>query len=96
MNAQVSEVDTLRAQVAALTATLAAKSTARGLSFRVTQEKLNEKTGKVEGKNGAISIYGLGQWPTTLYVGQWERIIAHVDDLKAFISANETLLSRKQ
>jgi hypothetical protein len=44
-------------------------------------------------KAGAVSIYGMGRWPTTLYRGQWERILENAEELKAFIEAHASLLS---
>jgi hypothetical protein len=35
---------------------------------------------------GAISVYGLGRFPTTMYVAQWDTLLAHIDTLKAFIA----------
>lgn len=48
-------------------------------------------------QKGAISIYGLQRMPVTLYAGQWERIVALVEDgtIPAFIAANESTLTRK-
>ena len=46
-------------------------------------------------EKGAISIYGLQRMPVTLYVGQWERLIAFVPQLVAFAKANNAQLSRK-
>ena len=90
VNGQATELDTLRAQVAALTAKLAAKSEAKAISFKVTAKKEDGS-----GTDGAISAYGLGRFPVTLYAGQWERLMAHQDALRAFITANATIISRK-
>ena len=46
-------------------------------------------------EKGAISLYGLGRFPITLYRGQMERLLAHSDVIRAFIEANATLLSVK-
>jgi len=51
-------------------------------------------TCKVSNK-GAVSVYGLGRYPVTLYVGQWERLFDHVEQIKAFITACGDKLSRK-
>ena len=47
---------------------------------------------KVSAK-GAISVYGLGRFPVTLYAGQWERLIAASADITAFATATATLLA---
>src|SRR5882757_3845038 len=44
---------------------------------------------------GALSVYGLGQWPVTLYRSQWDRLIPFVPEIKAFIMANAHLLTVK-
>jgi len=49
---------------------------------------------KVSGK-GALSVYGLGRFPVTLYRGQWERLGAAMPEIAAFIDANAALLSVK-
>ena len=45
---------------------------------------------------GAISLYGLGKWPVTLYKEQWLKVLAMADEIKAFISANEANLAVKE
>ena len=49
---------------------------------------------KVSAK-GAVSLYGLGRFPVTLYVGQWQRIFEKQDDIKAFIIENAEKLMTK-
>jgi predicted esterase len=44
---------------------------------------------------GAVSFYGVGRWPISLYKSQWEVVFANVEALKAFITANESHLSVK-
>ncbi|MFH1223019.1 MAG: hypothetical protein V1647_01590 [Pseudomonadota bacterium] len=50
-----------------------------------------EITFKVSAK-GALSVYGLGRFPTTLYKEQWERLLQKIDGLKSFIKENESRL----
>lgn len=59
-----------------------------------TARKPTKLTLKVSAK-GAVSIYGFGKWPVTLYKSQWERLIESVDEVKAFIEANDGLLATK-
>jgi hypothetical protein len=47
-------------------------------------------------EKGAISLYGLGRFPVTLYASQWERLLQEVDHVRDFIKDNEALLSRKE
>lgn len=45
---------------------------------------------------GAVSIYGLqNRFPVTLYRGQLERLLAHKEQLEAFVAANLSKLSVK-
>jgi hypothetical protein len=44
---------------------------------------------------GAVSLYGLGRFPVTLYGGQWERLLAAKDEIESFIQANASQLSTK-
>ena len=53
-------------------------------------------TYKVSDK-GAVSVYGLGRFPTTLYVEQWERLDSDEErqTRQDFIKANAASLTRK-
>ena len=46
-------------------------------------------------EKGALSIYGLGRFPVTLYRGQMERLIGAVPQIQAFIDTNSTLFATK-
>lgn len=46
-------------------------------------------------EKGALSVYGLGRFPVTLYSGQWERLFAARDMIAAFAKANASLLATK-
>jgi hypothetical protein len=47
------------------------------------------------GEKGGLSLYGMGRFPVTLYREQWERLLGHGDDIKAFIAANVDKLTTK-
>ncbi len=47
-------------------------------------------------EKGAISVYGLQRMPVTLYVEQWDRLLAFGDDLKTFLKDNDAKLKRKE
>jgi hypothetical protein len=79
-----SENEGLVARIAELEAQLAAAK-ANG-SRRVTM-KVSEK--------GALSVYGLGRFPVSLYASTWERLLDMADDIRAFIKANEGKLATK-
>ena len=46
-------------------------------------------------EKGAVSVYGLGRFPVTLYFEQWTKLLSNVDRLKAFIEANRSKLKIK-
>jgi hypothetical protein len=45
---------------------------------------------------GGMSLYGLQRMPVTLYVEQWERLLAFSDDIRAFMKEHDAELKRKQ
>ena len=47
-------------------------------------------------QKGAVSLYGLQRMPVTLYVEQWERLLAFADELRAFLKEHDSELKRKQ
>jgi hypothetical protein len=47
-------------------------------------------------EKGALSIYGMGRFPVTLYKEQWPKLLAMSDDIRAFIVANEGRLKKKE
>jgi hypothetical protein len=46
-------------------------------------------------EKGALSIYGMGRFPVTLYKEQWLKLLDRAADIRAFISANEAQLKTK-
>jgi hypothetical protein len=46
-------------------------------------------------EKGAVSVYGLGRFPVTLYLEQWENLLSHTDELRQFIEANRAHLKIK-
>jgi ribosome-interacting GTPase 1 len=54
----------------------------------------SELTFKVSAK-GAVSVYGMGRFPVTLYKQQWEKLFSRASDLLQFIRDNESDLSTK-
>jgi hypothetical protein len=44
---------------------------------------------------GAVSLYGLGRFPVTLYVEQWETILGMGDEIRTFMTDNAARLKRK-
>jgi len=58
------------------------KRSEKGLSLKVSQK-------------GGVSVYGLGRFPVTLYMEQWEKLLDMSDDIRAFIQENEPQLKTK-
>lgn len=46
-------------------------------------------------EKGALSVYGMGRFPVTLYKEQWLRLLDMSSDIRAFIAANEAQLKAK-
>jgi hypothetical protein len=46
-------------------------------------------------EKGALSVYGMGRFPVTLYKEQWLKLLDMSDDIHAFITANEARLKSK-
>lgn len=46
-------------------------------------------------EKGAVSVYGLGRFPVTLYYEQWTRLLENADALKQFIEENKSSLKLK-
>lgn len=76
----LDELERLRAENEALRIV---RQAPQGLTFRVSEK-------------GAVSVYGLGRFPVTLYQEQWEKLLARTDDLKAFIEANRDRLKKRR
>lgn len=47
-------------------------------------------------EKGAVSLYGMGRFPVTLYGSQWERLLDNAEAIRAFLLANAALLSVKE
>jgi hypothetical protein len=76
----------LQAEIARLKAENEAlkKPTARGQMFLKVSEK------------GALSVYGLGRFPVTLYREQWEKLLGMSDQIRQFIQDNDQQLKKKE
>ena len=47
-------------------------------------------------EKGAVSVYGLGRFPVTLYFEQWTRLLDQADNLRAFLEENKSKLKLKE
>lgn len=57
--------------------------------------KRNQKLSLKVSAKGAVSLYGLGRFPVTLYASQWERLLATAPQLQEFIQTNIASLAKK-
>ena len=46
-------------------------------------------------EKGAVSIYGMGRFPVTLYKEQWLTLLDMSTEIRAFIAANEAQIKKK-
>jgi len=58
------------------------KGAGAGISMKVSEK-------------GAVSIYGMGRFPVTLYKEQWLKLLDMADDIRAFIATNDARLKTK-
>ena len=47
-------------------------------------------------EKGAVSVYGLGRFPVTLYKEQWAKLLGMADEIRTFIKDNESKLKAKE
>lgn len=47
-------------------------------------------------EKGAVSVYGLGRFPVTLYQEQWLKLLDLAEDIRAFIKENDGRLKKKE
>lgn len=81
----MSESNNMKEELEKLRAENAAlkKTSSRGLSLKVSQK-------------GALSLYGMGRFPVTLYKEQWLKLLDMADNIRAFIDANGEALKSKE
>jgi hypothetical protein len=77
--------DELKAELEKLKAENAALKArgAKGVSMKVSEK-------------GAVSVYGLGRFPVTLYQEQWLKLLEMADDIRSFIREHEGQLKKKE
>jgi len=70
--------------------------------LRAENEALkNKKSGKgvlsmKVSEKGALSVYGMGRFPVTLYKEQWLKLLGITEDIKKFIDENDEKLKTKE
>ncbi len=82
-NEQKEDLQKELARLRAENEALKAGRRAGTLTFRVSEK-------------GAVSVYGLGRFPVTLYQEQWAKLLAAADEIRAFVDANRDRLKKKE
>jgi hypothetical protein len=67
----------------------------RALKEQIEQRRPGQLRLKVSEK-GALSVYGLGRFPVTLYKEQWVRLLDYADQIKSFLKENDRQLKAKE
>lgn len=75
-----AEIERLKAENASLKNTKPARGT---LSMKVSEK-------------GALSVYGMGRFPVTLYKEQWLKLLGIAEEIKKFIEENDDRLKAKE
>jgi hypothetical protein len=67
--------------------------------LKAENEALKKPRGQMSLKvseKGALSVYGLGRFPVTLYREQWEKLLGMADAIRQFIQDNDSALKKKE
>lgn len=67
--------------------------------LRAENEALKRPRGQVSLKvseKGALSVYGMGRFPVTLYREQWEKLLGMKEVILHFIEENDHQLKKKE
>ena len=59
---------------------------------KLTEGSLSMKVSE----KGALSIYGMGRFPVTLYKEQWLKLLGIADQIKQYIEENNSRLKTKE
>jgi hypothetical protein len=65
---------------------------------KLLEESEREGRGKLScrvSEKGGVSVYGLQRMPVTLYVEQWEKLLAFSDEIRQFLKDHDSELKRK-
>jgi hypothetical protein len=67
--------------------------------LKAENEALKAKTSRATSirvsEKGAVSVYGLGRFPVTLYKEQWLKLLVMTEEIRRFIAENEANLKTK-
>ena len=62
---------------------------------RLKRQQASPLSLKVSQK-GALSVYGIGRFPVTLYKEQWTRLLENMEDIRAFLDEHDGELKAKE
>jgi hypothetical protein len=68
----------------------------RAENERLKKSNRGNKLAMKVSEKGALSVYGMGRFPVTLYKEQWLKLLGMADEIKAFIEANNESLKSKE
>jgi hypothetical protein len=60
------------------------------------KQKRNNPVSMKVSEKGAVSVYGLGRFPVTLYQEQWQKLLSMSSEIKTFIDENRSKLKTKE
>lgn len=67
--------------------------------LRAENERLKQRSSRAVSikisEKGAVSVYGLGRFPVTLYKEQWLKLLDMEGEIRAFIQENDAKLKTK-
>ena len=66
----------------------------RAENERLKRQHTRSVSMKVSEK-GALSVYGLGRFPVTLYKEQWKKLLGAADEIRTFLEKNDKLLKSR-
>ena len=46
-------------------------------------------------EKGALSVYGMGRFPVTLYKEQWQKLLSSASEIEAFLRENDAKLKAR-
>jgi hypothetical protein len=67
--------------------------------LRAENEALKRPRGQMSlrvSEKGALSVYGLGRFPVTLYREQWDKLLGMSDEIRRFIEDHDAELKKKE
>lgn len=67
---------------------------AENAALKSSKPPRGQLTMKVSEK-GALSVYGMGRFPVTLYKEQWLKLLDISEEIRSFITANDSRLKTK-